>query len=131
MKLKILTQLAILIGVCLAGEVIAQFIPIPFPAGVVSMVLLLILLFSGALKLRHISDVGNFLLKNMAFFFIPAGVSIIEHIPTLKPIIIPFLAICLISTFVTFAVTFISVRITSSLMSMAAKRTSENDTNKL
>ena len=122
MKLRIFTQLTVLIGICLAGEIIAQFIPIPFPAGVVSMVLLLILLFTGLIKLRHISDAGDFLLKNMAFFFIPAGVSIIEHIPTLKPIIIPFLAICLISTFITFTVTFLSVRVTSLLMSKISER---------
>lgn len=116
LKPRLFLQTAVLLLICLLGEILSQLSPIPFPAGVISMILLLVLLISGIIKLHHIEDIGDFLLKNMAFFFIPAGVSIIEHIPVLKPVILPFLAVCLISTFITFAVSSLAVRITSSLM---------------
>lgn len=122
MKTNIFSQLAVLLGVCFIGELVAQVLPIPFPAGVISMVILIVLLFSKLLKLKHIAEVGDFLLKNIAFFFIPAGVSIIEHIPIIRPVIVPFLIICIVSTFVTFAATILSVRLTSYLVAKASKK---------
>ncbi len=121
MKARLFIQTSIILVICFAGELLSQIIPIPFPSGVISMILLLILLLSGLLKTHHIEDIGNFLTKNMALFFIPAGVSIIEYIPVLKPIVIPFLAVCIISTFITFAVTFLTVRATSYIMDKLSK----------
>ena len=45
------------------------------------------------------------MLKNMAFFFIPAGVGIMEYFDVLKECLLPFLVICVVSTVLTFAVT--------------------------
>lgn len=42
------------------------------------MILLFILLCVHILKVDHIREKSDFLLENMAFFFIPAGVSIIN-----------------------------------------------------
>ena len=41
----------------------------------------------------------------MAFFFIPAGVGIMEYFDVLRECLLPFLVICVISTVLTFAVT--------------------------
>lgn len=74
------------------------------------MVLLLILLLTRLLKPEHIREKSDFLLKNMAFFFIPAGVALMESFGVLVRNLFPFLAVCLISTVVTFAVTAYTVR---------------------
>ena len=44
----------------------------------VNLYLLLALLATGLLKIEHIREKADFLLANMAFFFLPAGVSVIE-----------------------------------------------------
>ena len=41
----------------------------------------------------------------MAFFFVPAGVSIINYFDILKSTVLQLLVICVVSTIVTFAVT--------------------------
>ncbi len=103
--MKILTQLAVLLLICFVGEGIALLLPIPFPSSVISMVLLFLLLCTGALKLRQIEDAAEFLTKNMAFFFIPAGVEILENYKPVADKILPLLAVLVLTTVITFAVT--------------------------
>ena len=68
--MKLLMQLAIVFLICLLGEIIAAILPFPFPASVISMILVFLVLFSGVLKVAHISTPAEFMLGNMAFFFI-------------------------------------------------------------
>ena len=58
----------------------------------------------------------DFLLSNMAFFFVPAGVSIINYFDILKSTVLQLLVICVVSTIVTFAVTAYVVTLTVKLM---------------
>ena len=103
--MKILTQLAVLLLICFVGEGIALLLPIPFPSSVISMVLLFLLLCTGALKLRQIEDAAEFLTKIMAFFFMPAGVEILENYKPVADKILPLLAVLVLTTVITFAVT--------------------------
>ena len=68
------------------------------------------------MKEETIKDVADFLLGNMAFFFVPAGVSIINYFDELKSTAVQLILICIISTVVTFAVTAYSVMFTVHLM---------------
>lgn len=102
--MKLLKQLAIFFVLCLCGQAIAQVLPFSFPASIISMVVLLILLFLKVIKEEHIGETADFLLQNMSFFFIPAAVGILQNIGLLKGKLFSFFAICLISTAVTFAV---------------------------
>ena len=57
--LNIMAELAIIFGICLLAEGIAAILPVAFPASVISLVLLLLLLLSGIIKDRHISRVSR------------------------------------------------------------------------
>lgn len=114
--MKILKQIAVVFFICLLGEIIAQIIPVNFPASVLSMVLLLGALLLKIIKIEHIQEKANFLLDNMAFFFIPAGVSIIENFSYLQNALIAFVVICFISMVVTFVATAYSVAFVMRLM---------------
>lgn len=107
--MKLLTQIAVVFGVCLAGELVSALLPFVFPASVISMLLLFFLLLSGLLKPEQIAEKTDFLLKNMAFFFIPAGVGIAESFSEVKASILPLLAVCVITTILTFAATAFTV----------------------
>lgn len=101
--MKLLTQIAVLFGICLLGETISVLLPFAFPATVISMILLFLLLISGLLKTNQIQTTADFLLKNMALFLIPPGVGIISSLDLLGKNIVPFLLIVLITTIITFA----------------------------
>ena len=119
--MKIICQIAIIFTICWISQIVEAILPFPFPASVIGMVLLLILLLVRALKVDHIREKSDFLLSNMAFFFIPAGVSIINYFDILASNLIPLLVICLVTTVLTFAVTAWAVRLTRYLMDRRKK----------
>lgn len=103
--MKILRELGIILLICVLGEVIHSIFKLSIPGNVVGMIILFILLYFGVIKVNMISQVSNFLLDHLAFFFVPAGVGILSCMPFLKSKWIIFLAICLISTIIVIAVT--------------------------
>ena len=108
--MKIIKQIGIVFSVCWLSVLAEKILPFAFPASVIGMILLFVCLISGALKIEHIQEKSDFLLENMAFFFIPAGVSIINYFDVLKSTWLQLIVICVVSTVVTFAVTAWSVR---------------------
>ena len=108
--MKIMMQLAIIFFICLLGEAIAAILPFPFPASVISMLLVFGLLLWGPLKVYHIRKQTDFLLDNMAFFFIPPAVSIVENLHYMEGKLLILIFICFISTFTTFAITAWTVK---------------------
>ena len=96
--MTIMVELAIIFGICLISQGISALLPVPFPASVISMLLLLVLLLSGAVKQKNISRASGFLVGNMAFFFIPPCVGLIDHAATLGNCLIPFLLIAIFTT---------------------------------
>lgn len=107
--MKILTQLGIIFAVCLAGNVVSALLPFPFPASVAAMVILFLLLLTGAVKPARLGESSDFLLKNMAILFIPSGVGILEQYAFVREHILKLAAICLITTLLTFVVTAFTV----------------------
>ena len=114
--MKIIKQFGIIFSLCWLATVIEGLLPIAFPASVIAMLLLLVCLLAGVLKIDHIREKSDFLLANMAFFFIPAGVNVINYLDILKKNWLPLLLICVITTVVTFAATAYSVRLAMRLL---------------
>lgn len=119
--MKIIKQIGIIFAVCWLSQVISGILPIGLPASITGMLLLFICLLTGLLKIEHIQEKSDFLLGNMAFFFIPAGVGIMNYFEILKSSAVQILIICVISTVVTFAATAGSVKLTIKLMNRRAK----------
>lgn len=114
--MKIIKQIGIIFTICWLSQVFEYFLPFAFPASVIGMILLLLALLSKKLKIGHVQEKSDFLLSNMAFFFIPAGVSIINYFDILKENFVPLLVICTLSTVITFAATAYSMKLTLLLM---------------
>jgi len=108
--MKLLWQIGLVFGVCLLGQVIAALLPVAFPGSVISMVLLFLLLLFRLVKVDHIQQKADFLLKNMAFFFIPAGVGILAQFDLIKDHILALLAVVVITTLLTFGSTALVVQ---------------------
>ena len=74
--MKYLKELVIIFGITMAGELLNRLIPLPVPAGVYGLFLLLALLCSGVLKLSDVENTGDLLLDLMPLMFIPAAVGL-------------------------------------------------------
>ena len=125
--MRIMLQLAIIFSLCLLGEAIAYILPFPFPAGVISMLLVFLVLLSGQLKVYHIRKQTDFLLDNMAFFFIPAAVSIMDNLHYMQGKLVQIVLICFISTVTTFFITAWSVQLTIRLQNKWKGRRARHD----
>ena len=121
--MKIIYQIGIIFALCWVSEIIEAFLPFAFPASVIGMILLFILLAFRVLKVEHIREKSDFLLSNMAFFFIPAGVSIINYFDVLKGNVGKLLLICFLTTRITFATTAWTIRGVLRLQNRGKKKT--------
>lgn len=77
-KLAFLGQLAVLTAIYLAGNQVASLTGLPIPGNVVGVVLLYALLNLGLLRLEHVQDAADFLLRHLVFFFIPVAVDLMN-----------------------------------------------------
>lgn len=107
--MEIILELIIILGACFIGEILSAVLPFSFPSSIIAMILLFLLLLCGILKEKHLSHVGDFLLKNMSIFFLPAAVGILEYFSIIRQALIPFLLICAITLLLTFAATAYTV----------------------
>jgi holin-like protein len=108
--MKIILQIAVVFGICWIGSIISSVLPFPFPSSVISMILLFVLLLVGVIRIEHIKEKAEFLKQNMAMFFVPAGVAIMDNYGYVQGKIVPLLFICLVSTIFTFFVTAYTVK---------------------
>lgn len=108
--MNILAQAAVIFGICLISEGLSALIPVAFPSSVIALLLLGLLLFTKVLKPEHIQDFSAFLVANMAFFFLPPCVGVIEHAPAILRQLAPFLLISLLTTPLVYLATAWSVQ---------------------
>lgn len=109
--MNIMGELALIFIICLVGEGVAALLPVAFPASVISMVLLMVLLLAGVVKDRQIQTVSHFFVANMAFFFLPSFVGLLEHVELLKNSLLPLLFIVILTTPVVYLATGWTVRL--------------------
>lgn len=98
--MKYLKQFAIIIVITFIGEALNQIIPLPIPASIYGLIIMLIALSTKLLPLDKVKDVGKMLIQTMPIMFIPAGVGLITAWDKLSPIILPVVVITFISTIV-------------------------------
>lgn len=114
--MNIFKKVLVFFVVCFISDVLALYLPFPFPGSVLAMVILFLCLLFGIIKTKQVEPVSDFLLKNMALVFIPATVSIISYTDVLKSILWQFLLICIATTVITFVCTAYAVKLTIYLM---------------
>ena len=86
------------------GELLQALIPLPIPAAIYGLVLLLTALCTGLLKAEKIADTARFLIAIMPLLFVAPAVSILAHWNIIAPNVIAIVVIMTLSTVVVFAV---------------------------
>ena len=109
--MNIMAEFVVIFGVCLVSEGIAALLPVAFPASVIALLLLGLLLFTRIIKPEHIQRLSGFLVANMAFFFLPSCVGVMEHAPIILRQLAPFLLISFLTTPLIYFVTAWSVQL--------------------
>lgn len=103
--MKFVRQFLIILGISFLGEILNYVIPLPVPASIYGLVIMLICLITGIVPLESVKDTGKFLIEIMPLMFIPAAVGLLEAWGVLKPVWVPVIAITVVSTIAVIAVT--------------------------
>ncbi|WP_317367593.1 CidA/LrgA family protein [uncultured Tyzzerella sp.] len=121
----VIKQLTILFFISFLSELISSLLPFTFPASLMAIIILFILLYSKLLGMKNIETVGEFLQKHIAIFFIPPAISLMDEFPYIKDKLIPILFI----TVVSFLLTFLSTAYTVKIVIKIQERIQKNGTN--
>lgn len=103
--MKYLKQFTIILGVCLLGEALRYLLPLPIPASVYGLALMLLALLCGVIKLDQVETAADFLISIMSPMFIPAAVALMDQFASLRAILLPFFVINFVGVVITMAVT--------------------------
>ena len=109
--MKFIRQTLWIIFFTFVGEVLNKALPLPVPAGVYGLILMLIFLMRGIVRLDEVEDAGNFLLETMSIMFLPAAVGIMTVTKLLFPVLLPYTVIIFISSFLVLSVTGLSAEL--------------------
>lgn len=96
--MKILRQFMIITLIALIGEALNFLIPLPIPASIYGILLMLALLISGRLKVESVKDVSSFLIAVMPVMFIPAAVGLMDSFSLLSGSLMAYIVILVVST---------------------------------
>lgn len=107
--MKYLKQLAVILFIYFIGIIINKTLIPAIPSTVIGMLLLFLLLNMKLVKLESIKEFSDFMLMNLAFFFIPPGVTLIKTWDVLKLNLYKIVFVVVITTFVTMIVTGLTV----------------------
>ena len=103
--MKLLRQFLIILLLSLVGEGLHALLPLPVPASVYGLVLMLLCLCTGILRLDQVERASDFLIEIMPVMFIPAGVGLMESWSSLQPVWLPVILITIVTTVLVMAVT--------------------------
>lgn len=103
--MKYLHQATVIASVTFAAELVKLTLPLPVPASIYGLILLFLLLKTGILKLSQVEDVGNFLLEWMPLLLVPASVSVLTVLDTIRGMLVPVLIVGFLGTMLVMLVT--------------------------
>lgn len=117
--MKYIPQFLYILSFSFIGEVLQKAIPLPIPAAIYGLVLLLIALSTGLLKVRQVEDAANWLISIMPILYVPICVKILEYWGVISQNAAAIITITVVSTFLVFAV---SGLVTQGLMKRRGKK---------
>lgn len=104
-SVKYILQFARITAFCLAGEVLAAVLPLPIPASVYGLLLMVVALRTGAVKLEQVRETGLFLTGIFPLLFVPAAAGVMELGSQLLDLLLPAVVAIIPITALVMAVT--------------------------
>lgn len=103
--MKYFRQFGIILAVTFIGEILKYIIPLPIPASIYGLILMLIILKTKIISLEQVKETGTFLIEIMPLMFIPAAVGLLVSWDVLKDICIPVIIITILTTVIVMIIT--------------------------
>lgn len=120
--MRFIKQLLIILGVTFAGEALHFLLPLPVPASIYGLVLMLLCLCFKVFPLRAVEETGDFLIDLMPALFVPATEGVMAAWDVLQPVLLQVALITFLSLIVVMAV---SGRVTQWALRREAKHHQE------
>ena len=111
--MKYVTQLLYILFFSGVGEALEHLLPLPIPAAIYGLVLMLIALITGILKEEKIAATADFFISAMPVLFVAPMVKILQYWGLIAP---NLAAICIIVSVSTFLVFIVSGLVTKWLL---------------
>jgi len=102
--MKYVYQFLRIMAVCLLAEVLHALLPLPVPASIYGLVLMLAALKTGVIKLEQIKETAGFLIAVMPLMFVPAAAGVMDMLPEIRRMLLPILIALLPVTVLVMAV---------------------------
>lgn len=99
-----IVQFGILLSFLAAGEFIVRLTGVNIPSSIIGMLLLTAALKSGVIKPWQVERLSNFLVYNLGFFFVPAGVGLMNCLGLISEQWLPIVGASVGSTVIIIAV---------------------------
>lgn len=115
-------QCGILFAFLAAGELIVTATAIPVPSSIIGMLLLTAALKARVIRVEQVDRISDFLVRNLGFFFVPAGVGLMKCLGIIKGELLPIMIATVASTFAIIAVTGWVHQYTRRITSGSARR---------
>lgn len=103
--MKYVRQFWIILLISAMGEALHVLIPLPVPASVYGLVIMLIALGTHIIRLEQVKEAAEFLIEIMPVMFIPAGVGLMSSFSVLRPVLVPVCVITLVTVVTVMVVT--------------------------
>ncbi len=117
-KVKYLKQFGVIMLNSLIGEFLHFLIPLPIPASIYGLVLMLAALVSGIVKLESVRETSVFLIEIMPVMFIPAAVGLIDIWDLIRSNLVAYVILTFVSTCV---VMLVAGRVTQAVIRRSGK----------
>ena len=122
----IILQLAIILAFLGFGELIVCLTEVPVPSSIIGMLSLAFALQLKIVRLRWVNSVAEFLTRNIGFFFIPAGISLMQHFNIIASEWLPIVVAAVLSTAIVLSVTG---RVHQFIRNTTSRHNNHNDQN--
>ena len=117
--MKYIRQIAIIMLIAFIGEVLNHLIPLPTPASIYGIVIMLLLLTTGLLKVESVKETSAFLIEIMTITFIPATAGLMDSFHLLSGSLTAYVVILVVSTY---AVMIVSGRVSQAVIRREKKQ---------
>ena len=87
--MELLWQFLVILLFSLMGELLHFLIPLPIPASIYGLVLMLVALCTNLVKVRQVRKVSGFLLDIMSIMFVPPAVGLIVRWADIRQLLFP------------------------------------------
>ncbi len=104
-NMKLLFEFGIILFITFLGEALYAVLPLPIPASIYGLLLMLLALCTGVIKLEKVKRASDFLIEIMPPMFIPAAVGLVAVWDSLMPMLFPISVIIAATTILVMAVT--------------------------